>query len=132
MRVLEVVSDANAIARILHGARAPPTSPVVRLDTRPTLTVATVHLESTVGMTERRCRQLAEVHSWLAPEDEVLLLGDMNFPTVRAGGGDLERVDGCVAAAASFRTAGRSGTGLRSPAEVEDTRTTIRFLAGSR
>ena len=27
MRVLEVVSDADAIARILHGARAPPAPP---------------------------------------------------------------------------------------------------------
>ena len=27
MRVLEVVSDADAIARILHGARAPPPPP---------------------------------------------------------------------------------------------------------
>jgi len=31
MRVLEVVSDADAIARILHGARAPPTSPPSQL-----------------------------------------------------------------------------------------------------
>jgi hypothetical protein len=41
MRVLEVVSDADAIARILHGARAPAcassswTGPVVRLTARP-------------------------------------------------------------------------------------------------
>ncbi len=53
---------------------------VVRLDTSPVLTVATVHLESTDEMTEFRCRQLAEIHAWLAREDEVLLVGDMNFP----------------------------------------------------
>ena len=29
MRVLEVVSDADAIARILHGARAPPAPPLL-------------------------------------------------------------------------------------------------------
>ena len=53
---------------------------VVRLDTRPTLTVATVHLESTAARTETRCRQLAEIQRCLAQEGDVLLLGDMNFP----------------------------------------------------
>lgn len=53
---------------------------VVRLDTRPALTVATVHLESTAEMTARRCRQLTEIDARLASEADVLLLGDMNFP----------------------------------------------------
>lgn len=53
---------------------------VVRLDTRPALTVATVHLESTAAMTATRCRQLTEIQSWLAGESDVLLVGDMNFP----------------------------------------------------
>ncbi len=53
---------------------------VVRLDTNPALTVATVHLESTDPMTEFRCRQLDEIHARLAGEAEVLLVGDMNFP----------------------------------------------------
>lgn len=53
---------------------------VVRLDTRPALTVATVHLESTAEMTARRCRQLTEIDARLASEADVLLVGDMNFP----------------------------------------------------
>ena len=31
MRVLEIVSDPDAIARILHGARAPPAPPPAQL-----------------------------------------------------------------------------------------------------
>ncbi len=53
---------------------------VVRLATVPALTIATVHLESTKSMTERRCRQLAEINTALAGEHNVLLMGDMNFP----------------------------------------------------
>lgn len=53
---------------------------VARLATRPALTVATVHLESTDRMTALRCRQLAEITAHLAHEEDVLLVGDMNFP----------------------------------------------------
>ncbi len=53
---------------------------VVQLDTRPAITVATVHLESTPRMTGSRCRQLRDIHARLADEPEVLLVGDMNFP----------------------------------------------------
>ncbi len=53
---------------------------VVRLATTPPLTIATVHLESTASMTAFRCRQLADIHAHLAKEDDVLLVGDMNFP----------------------------------------------------
>ena len=53
---------------------------VARLNTAPPLTVATVHLESTASMTELRVRQLAEIRRRLAEEEEVVLVGDMNFP----------------------------------------------------
>jgi endonuclease/exonuclease/phosphatase family metal-dependent hydrolase len=53
---------------------------VVRLGTRPALTVATVHLESTAAKTATRVRQLTEIDAWLARETDVLLVGDMNFP----------------------------------------------------
>lgn len=53
---------------------------MIRIDTRPVLTVATVHLESTPRMTNARCRQLGDIHTRLAGEPEVLLVGDMNFP----------------------------------------------------
>jgi len=53
---------------------------VARLATTPPLTIATVHLESTASMTDFRCRQLADIHAHLAKDDDVLLVGDMNFP----------------------------------------------------
>lgn len=53
---------------------------LVRLDTRPAITIATVHLESTDRMTDFRCRQLADIHAALAGVSEALLVGDMNFP----------------------------------------------------
>lgn len=53
---------------------------VVRLGTDPPLTIATVHLESTKHMTAFRCRQLEDITAWLKHEQDVLLVGDMNFP----------------------------------------------------
>lgn len=52
----------------------------VRLDLDPPLTVATVHLESTADATPFRVRQLEDIHSRLAREPDVILVGDMNFP----------------------------------------------------
>lgn len=54
---------------------------LARLATTPAITIATVHLESTDRMTAPRCRQLADIHARLAREpNDVLLVGDMNFP----------------------------------------------------
>lgn len=52
---------------------------MARLATEPPLTVATIHLESTPPMTSARVRQLQDINAHLAAEDDVVLVGDMNF-----------------------------------------------------
>ncbi|MCA9712171.1 MAG: endonuclease/exonuclease/phosphatase family protein [Myxococcales bacterium] len=70
---------------VLHRERLPlPTQMgrnllLVRLELDPPLTVATIHLESTAPMTQARVRQLRDIDARLAPEPNVVLVGDMNF-----------------------------------------------------
>ena len=52
----------------------------VRLAGAPPLTVATVHLESLAHSTPVRVAQLERIVAELGPEQDVVLVGDMNFP----------------------------------------------------